>query len=108
VGVDPGYDCENCGACCTDPEGGTGYVSLSRNEAKRMHRLGLRVVSWSAGHFLGTRARAEGGRACVAFRGNVGRPCGCSVYAERPFVCRVYEVGSPECRRARADAGLPA
>src|SRR5262249_44290364 len=104
----PYYDCQRCGACCIDPEGGEGYAHLSRDESKRMRRLGLRVVAGIGGRFLGTRARpAGGGWACVPFRGEVGGPCACSAYADRPAVCRLYEAGGLECRRARAGAGVP-
>jgi Fe-S-cluster containining protein len=44
---------------------------------------------------------------CVAFAGTVGGPCGCSIYADRPAVCRRLPVGRRECVAARLDAGLP-
>jgi Fe-S-cluster containining protein len=107
--METGYDCQRCGACCVDPFGGEGYVFLGAQEAKRMRRLGLAVVRAWDGSFLGTRARpADGGRrTCVAFRGEVGGGCGCSIYDGRPSNCQQFEVGSRECRDARRSAGLP-
>jgi len=40
------YDCRACGACCVHlgPYDGNAYVYLDAEEARRMRRLGLRVV----------------------------------------------------------------
>jgi Fe-S-cluster containining protein len=86
-----------------------GYVYLNRDESKRMKRLGLSVVQQSGNSFLGTRAGAGAGTelVCVAFRGKVGGECACSIYAARPRACRGFEVGSPLCKEARENAGLP-
>ena len=106
---EPVYDCQQCGACCLDPLRGEGYASLDRSESKRMKRLGLHVVSGAGGSALATRAHAGDGRAwaCVAFQGDVGGTCGCSIYQDRPAVCRGFTVGSFHCRQARAATGLP-
>jgi uncharacterized protein len=110
--TEPIYDCQQCGACCVNPGyfAGTAYVYLTKDEAKRMKRTGLSVVQ-AAGHaYLGTRASlGSGGRAiCVAFTGQVGGQCGCSIYPTRPRGCRQFQVGSPECKAARRQAGLSA
>jgi uncharacterized protein len=107
-----GYDCRTCGACCVQlgPHDGNAYVPLDRVEARTMRRLGLAVVEPALGPaFLGARPHdGAGGRpACVAFEGVVGSSCGCSVYADRPGVCRQFEVGEALCREARRQAGLP-
>jgi uncharacterized protein len=108
----PEYDCQECGACCVQqgaPDGAC-YVYLDREEARRMRRLGLTVVRAALGEsFLGCRSYGgAGGRpTCVAFQGVVGGSCGCSVYADRPGVCRQFEVGEALCREARRRAGLP-
>jgi Fe-S-cluster containining protein len=108
----PEYDCQVCGACCVQqrPLDGSSYVWLDRQEARRMRRLGLTVVQAAPGEtFLGCRAHpGAGGRpTCVAFDGVVGGACGCSVYADRPDVCRRFEVGERLCREARRQASLP-
>jgi Fe-S-cluster containining protein len=108
----PVYDCQECGACCVQqpPCDGTSYVFLDRQEAKQMRRLGLTVVQTPPGDsFLGCRRHpgAAGRPACVAFHGKVGGSCGCSIYGNRPRVCRQFAVGEPNCRQARAQAGLP-
>lgn len=55
---------------------------------------------------LGTASQKDGRRRCVALQGEVGKPCGCRIYPDRPSLCREFEAGSPECRQARTAAGL--
>jgi len=103
------YDCQQCGACCTNPASipATGYVSLTPDESKQMKRLGLSVVPAAGNKNLGTRYRADASYpVCVALRGEVSRSCRCAVYDERPRNCRQFEVGSVLCLAAREKAGL--
>jgi uncharacterized protein len=107
----PAYDCQQCGACCVQqkPFDGTSYVYLDRDEAKRFRRMGLTVVQGVGGDsYLGCRSHAgAGGRpTCVALDGKIGIFCGCSIYPDRPSVCRQFEVGEALCRSAREQAGL--
>ena len=104
------YDCQKCGACCTNQEAmpATGYVRLSSGESKHMKRLGLSVVQTDGAFFLGTRTRADlRHAACVALSCQVGGACRCSIYDERPSNCRQFEVGSGLCQAARREAALP-
>jgi Fe-S-cluster containining protein len=107
----PTYDCQDCGACCVKPDSceGSEYVYLSKDEAKGIKRLGLSVIQVSGDSHLGTRLHAGvGGMAiCVAFKGEVGGSCSCSIYQDRPRACRRFEVGSRPCRWSRRAAGLP-
>ena len=114
------YDCQACGACgacCISPSGSrASYVSLTRSEGETMKRLGLPVVSGRRGitvvrEFLELGViplpRGMGGKACVAFTGTVGGACSCSIYADRPQACCLFEPGSIQCLLARDEAGLP-
>ncbi len=106
------YDCQSCGACCVHlgAYDGDAYVYLDRGEAARMRRLGLRVVEAALGSKCLAAAPHEGAwgyPACVAFEGEFGVRCGCSVYADRPSVCRDFGSGSDVCIEARERAGLP-
>jgi Fe-S-cluster containining protein len=106
------YDCQSCGACFVHLGGydGNAYVYLDRQEAVRMRRLGLPVVEAALGSKCLAAAPHDGAwgyPACVAFEGDVGGRCGCSVYADRPSVCREFASGSDVCREARDRAGLP-
>jgi Fe-S-cluster containining protein len=88
--------------------GGAEYVYLARDEAKRLKRWGLTVIRVDGSEYLGTRPHAGAGEqpACVAFVGEIGRDCGCSIYAGRPRNCRTFEVGSRGCRAAREELGM--
>jgi Fe-S-cluster containining protein len=106
------FDCQSCGACCVHlgPSDGNAYVFLDREEAGRMRRLGLRVVESPLGARCLAAAPHEGAwgyPACVAFEGQVGGRCACSIHPERPSVCREFEAGSDLCHEARERAGLP-
>jgi Fe-S-cluster containining protein len=106
----PVYDCQQCGACCTnhDHDHTGGYVWLTTDESKRMKRLGLTVVRAGGSSLLGTRAREGASNpSCVALRGRVGAPCRCAIYPSRPLNCRQFEVGGSLCQAARHRAGLP-
>jgi Fe-S-cluster containining protein len=106
------YDCQACGACCVQfgAQDGNAYVYLERQEARALRRLGLPVVPTALGAFCLGAAEHEGagGRAaCIAFTGELGRQCACSIYEDRPSVCREYEVGGQLCQEARVQAGFP-
>lgn len=75
--------CERCkGACCE-----TLVVPLRANDPDTQR--------WLTYHGTGVRngLRLE----CACSKLKDGR---CSIYADRPQVCRTYEVGSKECREA--------
>jgi Fe-S-cluster containining protein len=103
------YDCQQCGACCVDYFGTPGYIQLEKKEEDRMRRLGLPVVSWQGQSLLGTRPHEGpvGATCCIAFVGQVGSDCACSIHPERPSACRAFTAGSPGCEFARREAGLP-
>jgi Fe-S-cluster containining protein len=106
------YDCQTCGACCVHlgPNDGNAYVYLDLQEASRMRGLDLRVVNGAIGARCLAAAPHEGAwgfPTCVAFKGDLGGQCGCSVYQDRPAVCRELEVSSDLCREARERAGRP-
>jgi hypothetical protein len=103
------YDCQQCGACCVDYFGTEGYIQLDAGEPGRMRRFGLPVVSWNGQTLLGTRPHSGPGgeTCCAAFVGQVGGACACAIHPDRPRACREFEVGSPGCRFARQEAGLP-
>jgi Fe-S-cluster containining protein len=107
----PEYDCLACGACCFSPWTGDGYVAVDEAEATQLSRLALPVIHQVQGDGqtiakLGTRIDSTG-RACVAFRGSVGRACACGIYDLRPQPCRQFEMGSIACRQARQRFALP-
>ncbi len=102
------YDCRACGACCLSPFAEQAdYARLTPAEREHFVRVGLPVVDRADDSCLGTKPHGtDGTLACVAFTGTVGGSCGCTVYEDRPRVCRTFEAGGLQCRIARHDAGL--
>jgi Fe-S-cluster containining protein len=110
------YDCCRCGACCRSPWTGEGHVRLYEPDIERMERLALPIVILTQPGegdqleevpLLTTKRDRDGLRICIAFAGDVGEACGCSIYEDRPFLCREFELGDTLCRQARQKAGLP-
>lgn len=103
------HPCLSCGACCaafrvafhwaeTEPALG-GPTPAGLTARLDAHRVAM----------LGTFAAPI---RCVALRGEVGTDAACSIYPQRPSVCRellpAWEAGlpSPQCDRARERHGL--
>lgn len=102
--------CLTCGACCAyyavtfywaeadDTDGGTVPAGLTAQHGP-FQRVMRRTESPSA--------------RCVALEGEVGGCVRCTIYTQRPSVCRDFEYswqsGKPSelCDRARAAHGLP-
>jgi uncharacterized protein len=104
-------DCLTCGACCASPFVGEGYIQLNREEEQRLGRMGLPVlvvVPDPADRIvmLGTKYNGQRIRVCVALSGNVGKQVACTIYGDRPVLCRQFEAGSPECHQARRAMGI--
>ena len=83
-------DCQTCGACCTDQ-----IVTIVPGEHGKI------PLFMQDGCFM----RRVSGR-CIALEGRVGIEVRCSIYQARPFVCRVFRPGVPECLAVRAAHGI--
>ena len=84
--VDPGVQCSSCEAVCCRLT-----VVLMPED---------RVPEWLTtrdDHGMETMAKGEDGW-CVALDRNTHR---CTIYAERPGICRKYAMGGPSCRDER-------
>lgn len=106
-------DCLICGACCASPFVGQGYIRLSPEEETRLARQGLPVLEVVPNAddrivLLGTKDNAERIHVCAALTGKIGKQVACSIYEERPVLCRQFEAGSPECYEARRALGIEA
>ena len=104
-------DCLTCGACCVSPFVGEGYIRLDVEEEERLGRKGLPVLEVVPDPhdrivLLGTKRNGQGTRVCMALTGRVGKQVACSIYEDRPSLCRQFEAGSPECHQARRAAGV--
>lgn len=92
-------ECTSCGICCTSTM--ARYVRLFESDVER---LGERLDQYAHlidGHYY---LRMEGGR-CVAL-GVTRLGVACTIYDERPCVCRELARGSFECR-AQIDEKAP-
>ena len=104
-------DCLICGACCASPFLGEGYIPVDAAEQARLKRRGLPVLELISDpenpvDMLGTKINAQGARVCVALSGRLGKQVACTIYADRPALCRQFEAGSRECLAARRAVGL--
>ena len=105
------HPCLSCGACCayfrvafhwleTQPQADWPGVPVELTAPLDGHRLVMQ----------GTRASPV---RCVALDADIGRHARCTIYAQRPSVCREvvasWENGAPsgQCDRARLAHGLP-
>lgn len=103
--MDDELNCMECGACCTG-----GAVT-----DKHVHVTSEDLAQWPSDklHFLSSDQEAVGrhynGRGtvtCMAFSGQPGGSCRCTIYENRPSGCRRYEIGGECCLRAREAAGV--
>lgn len=117
------YDCQSCGACCqtSRPLGSRvarqqfglpttdTWANCTTDDVKRMsRRVRLKLVSIvdsEGGRNQAIPLRDDG--TCIFLRGNVAEHVKCSIYDERPTICRRFESGSEFCIAARRDMGLP-
>ena len=103
------YDCQACGACCTNPdenrrEGVAEWVEIREGEPLLRHRnlvQSLVVVNPEGKRHL----RLQDHR-CAALRGRLGRRVRCTIYELRPAACRRVIAGSERCRQYRSERGI--
>ncbi len=93
-------DCLRCGVCCFSRL--DTYVRVSGADWERLGSVAERVA-----HFIGNRAymRMVAGHCAALARRRTPEGAEeffCTVYAERPQVCRDLARGSPECEGERA------
>lgn len=104
TGPDLGLDCRTCGACCAPQRNDAVYVGVTAADIARMSRL------WRERHVARdavlTKLDPVGRCVCVALRGAIGQRVSCTIYERRPSECRSFTAGTPECHKARRQAGL--
>ena len=104
AGADLSLDCRTCGACCAPQRNDAVYVGVTAADIARMTRL------WRERHVardaILTKLDPVGRCVCVALRGAIGQRVSCTIYERRPSECRSFTAGTPECHKARRQAGL--
>lgn len=105
---DPLNPCQSCGACCT-------HFRISFYQGELDSNGGIvpaDMVSPITSFMVAMKGSETGGR-CCALSGDVGHNIGCTIYENRPSVCRAFavwdEVGNPnpKCQELRAKNKLP-
>jgi hypothetical protein len=91
------FDCLACGACCAYSESWPVFIGNGDGEG-----IPDELIDFDRGRML-----CHGNR-CSALAGEVGNRAQCSVYANRPLVCREFQPGSEDCIMVRRSFGLPA
>ena len=95
------YDCQHCGACCRGLD-----VLLDEADTARF-LLGPQLLALThlhqvrPGWKLRFMRRSADTDTCVALEGPLTN-CRCTIYEQRPDLCRQFEAGSPDCLAARA------
>lgn len=112
--IDADFDCRTCGACCLDGRGpgreiGETWIGVTARDAQRLptdkYTAACAVVDYDVYTMRAQRLKILDGdeerTGCAALEGRPGRAVTCSVYEDRPEVCRAFEAGSIQCRDAR-------
>lgn len=110
MATDASNPCLNCGACCS-------FFRISFYHAETdAHPLGFvpsHLTEKLNEHLVCMQGTWSASPRCVALTGTVGESIGCSIYANRPSVCREYAVWdengvpNPKCQELRQKRGLP-
>ena len=91
------FDCRACGACCAYSDSWPAFIGDGDGEG-----IADELIDFDHG-----RMQCHGNR-CSALAGEVGGQAQCSVYPNRPLVCREFQPGSDDCIMVRRRFGLPA
>jgi Fe-S-cluster containining protein len=91
------FDCISCGACCAYSESWPAFIGNGDGEGIPDELI----------DFEHERMQCHADR-CSALLGEIGSRTQCSVYANRPLVCREFQRGSHDCIMVRRSFDLPA
>jgi len=100
---EPIPDCLTCGACCMF----AGIVPTLPGEAARLNAVWEVVLDGAEDVAVGQVVpRDPENGYCANLQGAPGESIGCSVYSDRPFVCRDFDAGSDRCHAYRRMLGV--
>lgn len=111
--LDDTNPCTDCGACCQHFR-----ISFYFGELDSMPQgfVPTDLTSKLNDHYACMKNTESGGKPCIALQPGFGpgkQSLGCSIYENRPSVCREYQVWmddgtpNPHCQTLRAQIGLP-
>lgn len=110
AGPRPTLDCTRCGACCCNSddnraEAFVDYVQIFPSDSLYTNHRAR--AEWAVRNARGEwHLRLAEDHRCVALSGPVGQSVHCTIYAQRPAVCRRVEPGGEECLNARRERGI--
>lgn len=102
-------DCQTCGACCQSPPELDQAIYVRVSQAELVHlqnKAPQHVVALKKPSYGASGALKMCGGQCSALLGQVGEKVSCSIYEDRPSVCKQFEPESECCYLAREEAGL--
>jgi len=88
-------NCQKCGACCVNPQDSK-WIEVTASDAKNINPFLLQNGDIEPYAMKQT----DSGR-CIAFIGKVGGDCGCSIYSNRPSICKAVQPYDDICNRLR-------
>lgn len=100
-------DCQRCGACCTTERGIDAHVDATPQESVLIPEEMLHKKAAHGLIPLRTKTNKQGVQVCIALDGVVGGRVRCSIYVNRPAMCKELVVPGDEiCLLAREEAGV--
>lgn len=92
------FGCRSCGACCRHYQ----IIDVADDDPNLefLQSNNLLAENSETGAYA-MKLQPEGIRRCAALTGRIGVDAACSIYEQRPQVCRAYESESHRCRTAR-------
>jgi len=103
------FDCQTCGACCTNPlenrnENYIWYLEIKETPLLDRPRELKRWVMYDDDGVPHLRLLADG--RCIVLRGKIGHRVHCMIYSQRPKGCRLLQPGDPRCVIARREQNI--
>jgi len=104
------YDCVACGACCYNPNDNRDlnyidYIEIEMDDRiMRKPDLVRRLVVLDDD--LIPHMKLDRHQRCSALTGRLGVKVGCSIYHDRPDICKRFTAGSKKCKELRKERGV--
>ena len=97
-------DCQTCGACCQAPIA----VGVRHTESVSPELYWDITTESENGEIVVDRYLRRNGEtlSCAALEGAIGGHVVCTIYEDRPLMCRQFEAGSDKCHELRRAYGI--
>ena len=87
-------ECAGCGSCCEFFQA----IDVFEEETNFQWLKANGYITEDNEHTMYAMKQVEDSTRCIALRGEVGKDASCSIYENRPEVCRIFTGGSDRCR----------